>query len=237
MDVMAEDTAPPRDPALRARGFVFDLDGTIVDNIPFHMAAFSTFLARHGIPELSEEKRAAIDGKRNRDVFPIVFGHPLSDEDVLRFANEKEQLYRELSRGRLQPRPGFTRLLDRLRALGLPVAIATSAPAENVAHSLAELGLTQTFSRVARSDEVSRGKPFPDVFLRAAELIGVPPAHCLAFEDAPAGVVAARAAGMTCVAVGSTHSDEQMKSHGAAPDLEVASYEEYLAGAGQWLLG
>lgn len=216
-------------------GFVFDLDGTLLDNIPFHMAAFATFVERHGLPPLDEEKRARIDGKRNRDVFPIVFDRELSDADVTRFADEKERLYRELSRGRLVPRRGLLPLLDALERRALPVAVATSAPIENVRHTLSELGLSERLTLIARSDEVGRGKPFPDVFLAAARLLEVPATDCVAFEDAPSGIQAARAAGMICVAVGSTHTPEMLALHGAAPDHNVADFEEYLQGAGAWL--
>jgi beta-phosphoglucomutase len=229
-------SAPPPETGTAARGLVADLDGTLLDNIPFHMEAFGVFAERHGLPPLSEETRARIDGKRNSDVFPIVFGRDLSDDDLRRYADEKEGLYRDLSRGRLVPRPGLLRLLARAEALGLPVAVATSAPLENVRHTLAELGLTDRLTRIARSDDFGRGKPFPDVFLGAARLIGVPADECLAFEDAPSGIMAARAARMTCVAVGSTHTPEMLAAHGALPDHMVSDFDEYLAGPGRWLL-
>jgi HAD superfamily hydrolase (TIGR01509 family) len=218
------------------KGFVADLDGTLVDNIPFHMEAFGVFAERHGLPPLDMVKRARIDGKRNSDVFPIVFDRELSAEEVTRYADEKEQLYRDLSRGRLVARPGLLRLLDRADALGLPVAVATSAPLDNVRHTLAELGLAARLTRIARSDDFGRGKPFPDVFLGAARLIGIAPAECVAFEDAPSGIMAARAAAMTCVAVGSTHTPEMLAAHGALPEHMVSDFDEYLAGPGRWLL-
>ena len=86
-----------------------------------------------------------------------------------------------------------------------------------------------------RSDEVARGKPHPDVFLAAAALIGVEAARCLAFEDAPAGIQAARAAGMRCVAVTTGFAADALASHGAAPDLAVRDFEEFLAVADEWL--
>jgi beta-phosphoglucomutase len=221
---------------MKVRGFVADLDGTLLDNIPFHMDAFATFAKRHGLPPLDEATRARIDGKRNSDVLPIVFGRELTEDEVFRYANEKEQLYRDLSRGRLLPRRGLLRLLARLEELDLPVAVATSAPLENVRHTLAELGLSDRLAAIARSDDFGRGKPFPDVFLGAARLIHVPAVECLAFEDAPSGIMAARAAGMACVAVGSTHTPEMLAAHGAAPDYSVADFDEYLAGPGAWLL-
>jgi beta-phosphoglucomutase len=106
---------------------------------------------------------------------------------------------------------------------------------ENVAHSLAELGLDRRLTRVMRSDEVARGKPAPDVFLAAADLVGVEPARCLAFEDAPAGIRAARAAGMRCVAVTTGFGAEALAVHGAPPDLAVPDFDAFLAVADAWL--
>jgi beta-phosphoglucomutase-like phosphatase (HAD superfamily) len=88
---------------------------------------------------------------------------------------------------------------------------------------------------VVRSDSVPRGKPYPDVFLAAAAAIRVAPERCLAFEDAPLGLLAARAAGMTCVAVTTSFSAEAFASHGASPDAAVADFEAYVAGPGRWL--
>jgi HAD superfamily hydrolase (TIGR01509 family) len=217
------------------RGVVFDLDGTLVDNMALHAEAFAAFLARHGLPPLTAEMRARLDGQRNRDIFPILFGRALPEADLRRHASEKEGLYREASRGRLRPLAGLGPLLDRLARHGLPAALATSAPAENVAHTLRELGLADRLTAVVRSDEVPRGKPEPDVFLAAARLIGVDPAACLAFEDAPAGVRAARAAGMTCVGVTTSFSREAFAAHGAEPDFAVRDFEEFLEGPGRFL--
>jgi HAD superfamily hydrolase (TIGR01509 family) len=219
-----------------ARGFIFDLDGTLVANMGLHEEAFAQFNDRHGLPRLTADMRARLDGKRNRDIFPIIFGRTLSPEDQTRYAGEKETIYRELSRGRLVPVAGLVRLLDLLDGHGLPAALATSAPIENVVHTLQELGLAERLTRIVRSDTMARGKPHPDVFLAAAQLIEVPPAECLAFEDAPAGVLAARAAGMRCVALTTSFPAGTFAAHGAAPDVEVPDFEAFLAGAGAWLL-
>jgi HAD superfamily hydrolase (TIGR01509 family) len=181
--------------------------------------------------------RARLDGKRNRDIFPDLFGRTLGEDELRRFAGEKEALYRELSRGRLAPLRGLPRLLELLEARKIPIAIATSAPAENVPHTLHELGLLERLTRVVRSDEVACGKPHPDVFLAAAAAIGVEASACLAFEDAPMGVRAAKAAGMSVVAVTTSFSAAGFMEHGAAFDHAVGDFEEYLAGPGHWLLG
>jgi beta-phosphoglucomutase len=240
------------------RGVIFDLDGTLLDNMALHAEAFAIFMTRHGLtppdadqrqggsggtagsPQLEERGRIHSDranaGKRNRDIFPVLFGRALADEELRRFADEKEGLYRELSRGRLVALAGLDRLLARLHARSIPVAVATSAPPENVRHTLAELGLGARLDRVVRADEVPRGKPHPDVFLAAARLLGVPAAECVAFEDAPAGVAAAKAAGMTCVGVTTSFTASALGAAGAAPDFTVADFDEYLKGPGAWLM-
>ena len=188
-------------PKLATAGVIFDLDGTLVDNMELHAEAFNVFTDRHGLPRLDAAMRKRIDGKRNRDIFPILFDDPLDPETIRSHTIEKESLYRELSRAKLAPIAGLEDFLAFLTAKVIPFAIATSAPAENVVHSLRELGLTETFSTIVRGDEVPRGKPFPDVFLKAAELLQVAPQEALVFEDAPAGVQAGLAANMRCAAL------------------------------------
>ena len=217
------------------RGAIFDLDGTIVDNMPVHADAFAIFVGRHGLPPLTLDDRRRLDGRRNRDIFPDLFGRRLSDAEQLAFAEEKEALYRELSVGRLVPADGLVRLLDCLGAQSIPVAVATSAPPENVRHTLAELGLASRLACIVGSEQVPRGKPFPDVFLAAAARLGVAPADCVAFEDAPIGVIAARRAGMQTVAVASSFGADVFLAPSVGADFVVRDFEEYLAGPGKWL--
>jgi HAD superfamily hydrolase (TIGR01509 family) len=220
------------------RGTIFDLDGTIVDNMPLHAEAFAIFVSRHGLPQLTVEDRRRLDGRRNRDIFPDLFGRPLAENELTAFASEKESLYRTLSKGRLAVLGGLERLLACLEQRHTPVAIATSAPPENVAHTLSELGLEKRLTTIARSDLVPRGKPFPAVFLAAAAQIGIDPSECVAFEDAPMGIAAAAAAGMRTVAVTTSFSPEIFRSHVPVPDLIVKDFNEFLDGAGgAWLAG
>jgi beta-phosphoglucomutase len=214
---------------MRPRALVFDLDGTMVDNMALHAEAFAEFNARHGLAPFTLQRRAELDGKRNRDIFPVLFGRELGEDELRRLSAEKEGLYRELSRGRLQLMPGLARLLALAAERQVAVAIATSAPEENVRHTLTELDLLPLLPRVSRSDQVPRGKPFPDVFLAAARLVDVPPGECLAFEDAPVGVSAAMAAGMRCIAVATSFDRAAFLAHGTAPDGVIRDYDELLA--------
>ena len=215
---------------------VFDLDGTLVDNMELHAQAFAEFRARHGLPPMDDAPRARLDGKRNTDIFPELLGRDLPGEELIALSDEKEALYRALSRGRLVPLAGLERLLAILAANGIPFAVATSGPAENVRHTLAELGLAGRITGIVRGDQVPRGKPEPDIFLAAAERIGVLPGECLAFEDSPSGVAAARAAGMVCVALSTSFSDGAFRAAGMAPDHVVEDFDAFLSGPGPELL-
>jgi len=219
----------------RPLAVVFDLDGTLVDNMSLHARAFEAFAEKHQLPPLTMDLRRRIDGKRNSEIFPMLFERDMDRDEILALEQEKEGAYRQLSRGRIAPVRGALTLLARLQARGLGVAVATSAPLDNVLHTMAETGLDQRLSIVARGDEVPRGKPFPDVFLLAAERLGVPPEQCLAFEDAPLGVAAAMAAGMSCIGLTTTFSTEQFAAQIPAPHQTYPDYEAFLTGAGQWL--
>jgi len=222
--------------AFRPRAVVFDLDGTLVDNMPLHAQAFEHFAGAHHLPPLTMDVRRRIDGKRNSEIFPMLFEREMGMEEILVLEEEKEGAYRQLSRGRIVLVRGALTLLTRLQAHGIGVAVATSAPLKNVVHTFAETGLGAHVTIIARGDEVPRGKPFPDVFALAAERLHVAADQCLAFEDAPIGVAAAIAAGMTCVAIATTFSAEQFEAHIPAPHAVLPDYETFLAGPGRWLL-
>ena len=223
---------PPR----RVAGVVFDIDGTLLDNMPFHIEAFEAFTAAHGLPPLTLEMRKWMDGRRNSDIFPRLFERAMTESEIATLSYEKESAYRRLSAGRLTPLPGLMRLVDGLDAAAVPIALATSAPRENVEHTLRELDLASRLTVIARSDEVAHGKPEPDVFLEAARKLGVEAADCVAFEDAPMGIVAAARAGMTVVAVTTSYPPDVLAGTDPPPALVVSHFDELLDGPGSWLL-
>jgi beta-phosphoglucomutase len=215
----------------RPRAAIFDLDGTVVDNMFLHAEAFAVFAERHGLPPLTPADRAKLDGRRNSEIFPVLFGREMAREEWLAYEHEKEALYREVSRGRLRLVAGLPALLDRLQAERIAVALATSAPELNVVHTLGEIGLAGAFPTVVRGDQVPQGKPAPDVFIEAARQLALPAPACVVFEDAPMGVAAARAAGMPVVGVTTSFSAEQFAALDDAPDLAVRDFDEFLARA------
>lgn len=214
---------------LPPRAVIFDLDGTIVDNMALHAEAFAAFAGRHGLPPLTAADRVRLDGRRNSEIFPILFGREMTRDEWLAFEDEKEGLYREISRGRLAPVRGLLALLGRLAHERVAVALATSAPEANVMHTLAETGLAAAFPVIVRGDQVARGKPAPDVFIEAARQLAVTAGACLVFEDAPMGITAARAAGMPVVGVTTSFSEVHFMGLGDPPDWTCAHYDAFLA--------
>src|SRR5687767_1816591 len=207
---------------------IFDIDGTIVDNMHLHAEAFSVFAERHGLPPLTREDRARLDGRRNSEIFPILFKRDVPREEWQQYEHEKEGLYRELSRGRLLPMKGLRLLIDRLRESRIVMALATSAPEPNVIHMLGELGLAGAFPVIVRGDQVPRGKPAPDVFLEAARRLNVRPADCLVFEDAPMGIEAAHAAGMPVVGLTTSFAASHFEQLDRPPSSTCCDFEDFL---------
>jgi len=193
-----------------------------------HAEAFAVFAERHGLPALTQDDRARLDGRRNSEIFPILFKREVGRDEWQAYEREKEGLYRELSKGRLLPMKGLHGLIDRLTQDRIPTALATSAPKLNVEHTLAELGLAQAFPIIVRGDEVARGKPAPDVFIEAARRLGVDAADCLVFEDAPMGIEAAHAAGMRVVALTTSFQAAHFEQLDAPPTCVCSDFDEFL---------
>jgi len=182
---------------------IFDMDGVIVDSTPTHTEAWKRYLRLHGItiPGIQERMLGKHNAEIVRDFFP---GTGLNDEAVVHHGAEKERLYREIIAPDLSNRmvPGIREFLHAHRAV--PKGIATNAEPANVNFVLDQAGIRSYFRAIVDGHEVERPKPFPDVYLLAAERLGTDPDDCVVFEDSPAGVQAAQAAGMRVVGLTTT---------------------------------
>ncbi len=184
---------------------LFDLDGVIVDTAVYHYKAWSLVADKYGF-EFTEEHNERLKGVSRMDSLDILLevgGKELSQEQKEKDATWKNEVYCEYI-SRLQPDeilPGAVELLDDLRARGIQIALGSAS--KNAPTILERLGLTDCFDAVIDGNKVSKAKPDPEVFLKGAAALGVPPETCIVFEDAFAGVEAAQAGGMHCVGIGS----------------------------------
>jgi beta-phosphoglucomutase len=186
------------------RAFIFDMDGTIVDNMGFHTDSWLEFFARRGKQYDPDAFFRETAGAQGREILRERLGPDIPDDEIAVLAQEKDALYREMYAPHREAIEGFEALVDRARARGVALAVATSAPPRNIVFTLDELDLRRHFDAVVGAADVKQGKPHPDVFLKAAEKLGVDPANCIVFEDAPMGVEAARRAGMRAVVITTT---------------------------------
>lgn len=185
---------------------IFDMDGVIVDSNPVHREAWVQFNRRAGI-ETTEAMHEFMYGKRNDEIVRDFIGNHLTDAEIFAHGAAKEVIFRDmigpLLHGALVP--GLRDFLERHRDFA--IGCATNAEPANVAFVLDAAKIRQFFDVAVDGHQVARPKPFPDIYLRAAELLEVAPERCLVFEDSFTGVEAARAAGMEVVALRTTHRE------------------------------
>jgi beta-phosphoglucomutase len=186
------------------RAFIFDMDGTIVDNMGFHTDSWLEFFARRGKQYDPDAFFRETAGAQGREILRERLGPDIPDDEIAVLAQEKDALYREMYAPHREAIAGFEDLVNEARERGVALAVATSAPPPNIVFTLDELDLRRHFDAVVGAADVKQGKPHPDVFLKAAAKLGVKPEDCIVFEDAPMGVEAARRAGMRAVVITTT---------------------------------
>jgi beta-phosphoglucomutase family hydrolase len=196
-------------------GVIFDMDGVLVASAAPHMRSWQILAQNYGL-EISPETFRATFGKTSRDIIREIWGPSTSEEDLRRLDREKEAAYRELITGCVPLMPGCREVLQRLRAAGCGIAVATSGPPENLELVLSEGLIASCFDAEVHGFNIFRGKPAPDCFLLAAERLGIPPSQCVVVEDAPVGIAAARAANMPAIALVGTHPRDVLAATSAA---------------------
>lgn len=189
---------------------IFDMDGVIIVNMHIHEEAFYEFGKRHGIEITKEFFHTKVTGSTNEQIMPRIFGEQLTDQEIAKLGNEKEQIYREMYAPFIKPTGGLMEYLEFLKQSNIGMAIASNAPMENIRFIVDALNLDKYFTFILNGTHVSKPKPAPDMFLKCAELLGAKPENSVVFEDAPGGIRAANEAGMKSVALVTSHKKEEL---------------------------
>lgn len=212
---------------------LFDWDGVIIDSSSHHEESWERLGREVGKP-LPEGHFKRSFGRKNEMIIPEILDWTHDQAEIHRLSLRKEALYREVVAERgVEALPGVRTWLERLHAAGVPCAIGSSTHRENIQLSLGLIGLGEFFAAAVTSEDVTQGKPHPDVFLKAAARLSVDPTRCVVFEDAHVGIAAARAGGMKVVGVATTHPAEELTQADVVvhrlDELEVADLTKLFA--------
>ncbi len=203
---------------------IFDMDGTMVNNMAYHKRAWDEFCDRYSLELTEETYKKKISGKKNNDILTLLFERKLSSLEIEKYSAEKEAMYRKLYAPDIQPVDGLLEIIQKIQERGIILAIATTAPQKNREFVLKKLGLQNTFSTILGDEDVSKGKPAPEIYLKIVKKLGLQPQSCIAFEDSPPGVESAKVAGMTVIGILTAHSEEDL----AKADLRVKDFSELI---------
>jgi beta-phosphoglucomutase len=212
--------------ASEIRAIVFDMDGVLIDSHPIHRAAWREFLRSLSVDVGEPDLEFILEGGTRADILRHFLGD-LPQAELAEYGRRKDEIFRSLEH-RIRPAPGVIAFLRELERAGMARAVATSASEIRTASTIERMGLGGYFDAVVTAADVVAGKPNPRVYQLACERMNVRGANALAFDDAPAGVIAARAAGLRCIGV---------SSNGAAQSLLDAGAESVIGGFTEFALG
>lgn len=203
-------------------GALFDWDGVVIDSSRQHEESWALLAQELGRPLPADHFLRGF-GMKNQVIIPEILGWTRDPDEIHRYSLRKEELYRDIVRERgIEPLPGVIGLLRMLRDHGVPCAVASSTHRENIETIFDAIGVREYFAAVVTAEDVSRGKPDPEVFLESAARISRDPRHCVVFEDAHVGIEAGLAAGAKVIAVATTNPIESL----GKANLAVASLQD-----------
>ncbi len=206
----------------KVEALVFDMDGTMVDSMPWHARAWIEFARRRGLSLDVPDLMRRTTGRTAFECACELMGREVTEVESAAITHEKEAIYRELFGAQFREVAGFRSFARAAAARGLKIAVGTAGDRHNIAFTLSHLRMDPPPLAIVGGDEGLPGKPQPAIFLEAARRIGVPAAHCIVFEDAPFGIEAARRGGMRAVAVCSSHTAAEL----AGPHV-IAAVRDY----------
>jgi HAD superfamily hydrolase (TIGR01509 family) len=187
------------------------MDGVIMNNNSYHEIAWREFCKKHGIQLTDEELHEFVFGRVAKDTLEFIFGKKLMDEEIDRFVEEKEIIYRSIYQKHIRPLDGLIELLDDLKDNQIPMALATSAPPENISFTFRFIPIESYFQFQLNASHITKGKPDPEIYIKAIQSLSLPPENCIVFEDSLSGIRAAIGAGAKVIGVSTTHKAEELK--------------------------
>lgn len=193
-----------------AQAVIFDMDGVICHTNPFHSQAFKIFFEKRNLFPTEEEFMLHMYGKNNGYILSHFLGRKIEGEELVELEFEKESLFREIYQHHIDPIPGFMEFFHSLREAKLKTGVATSAPFANLELIAGKLDLFPHLESALASEQVSKHKPDPEVYLKTAANLSLDPSQCVVFEDSFSGVSAAKNAKMKVVGVLSSHGIEEL---------------------------
>jgi beta-phosphoglucomutase family hydrolase len=211
------------------KAFIFDLNGTMINDMEYHIKAWSHMLNEDLGAGLSRDQVKSQMYGKNEELLDRVFGKGhFSPERAHEISMEKEKTYQEAFRPHLELIAGLPAFLRRAEEKNIPMAIGSAAIPFNIDFILDNLHIRHYFKAIVSAADVTISKPHPETFLKAAQLLGIPPAGCLVFEDAPKGVESAMNAGMDCLVLTTLHGRDEFREYPNVAGF-IADYTDPLA--------
>ena len=197
---------------MREFAAIFDMDGTLIDNNPYHFKSWQVLFKNHGKPEPSRETfNREMSGVPGMVTLRKYFGNEFDEEGLKNLYDETKDIYQQEYAPHIKPINGLEKFLRELRSNKFKTAVASSASTANIEFVFSRLNIRHYFDAIVDATGITKPKPEPQIFLKAADAIQAEPANCIVFEDSVSGVKAANAAGMKVVAITTTHKAGELK--------------------------
>lgn len=205
-----------------AKAIIFDMDGVIVDDEKFKQQAWVEYCKRHGLDLTESEIKNKFTGRTARENFNYLYKRTLTEEELEKYHNEKVGITIELSKGKLKLVDGLQELLNVILSNHIKMAVATSSRRFYFDFIMDTFTLRKYFLVTLTADDIRKGKPDPEIYLKAAEMLHVQPVDCIVFEDSISGIKAGKAAGMKVIAIATTHTPKEL----TIADMVINNFRE-----------
>ena len=208
------------------KGIIFDMDGTIVDSIPYHYEAWKKFLNEKKVNDFSKKLDSFKDkGGSTLDFMRSIYGNLYSKKELKKIIEEKEIVFRRISKGKIKPILGFIEFLNIIKSKNILVGLASNAIRKNVSMIINELEIYDHFDSIICGDEVINGKPNPEMFNETIDRFNIDKSECLIFEDSLEGVSAAKNSGIKVIGITSSNSNKVLTDAGC--NISISNYLDF----------